>query len=290
MKRIGSIEYFDENKDGRDFICGDIHGDIKALYSAMKSVGFNKKVDRIFCCGDIVDRGNSNIEALEMLEKDYFFSTLGNHEVLFESTDPIYDKNKDYEIEINRKLHKENGGNWIEKENVLNKHYELVVDLPIAINIFNKNKNVFLTHTFVENYSYEDVVSEFEKIDNAFDLIENSRVAKRFLWDRIIPEDVKILINESTDSLPLVRFKDCGEYYELYIDKKIDVSKKIMSSIIELSRRHNFKFDSNVDVDLFVGHSIVQNHFYLDKPVKIENVMYMDTGSSMGGYLSFYEI
>lgn len=290
-KRVGSIEYFSKNEIGRDFVCGDIHGNLDSLNTAFKKVSFNKKRDRLFCCGDLVDRGSQNLEILDLLKENYFYSILGNHEVMFESTDPVYDKNNEYNIKINRSLHKDNGGEWIENINIDNSYYESVVDLPLAIQVEGENSSAFLTHSFVDGMSYKKLINILEGENNSFDILENNKLIIRTLWDTTVPNDVKILINESSDKYPLIKYQDCGDFYKLFIDKDLDLSGNFNLLTIDLCRRHKFKMIDAEKINLFVGHCIVQHHFYLDKPVNINNVYFMDTGSGMsGGYVSLLEI
>lgn len=68
------------NSVGRDFVIGDIHGAYDMVLTGMRQVGFNPKVDRIFCVGDLIDRGPDSARALEFLEKEYVFAVRGNHD------------------------------------------------------------------------------------------------------------------------------------------------------------------------------------------------------------------
>lgn len=73
------------NLVGRDFVCGDIHGSFSCVEKFLISVGFNPEVDRLFCAGDLVDRGPENELCLELLLQPWFFMCKGNHEELMES-------------------------------------------------------------------------------------------------------------------------------------------------------------------------------------------------------------
>ncbi len=65
---------------GRDFCVGDIHGTFDLLKSALASVGFDPKVDRLFSVGDLVDRGPYSAEAIDFLREPWFYAVRGNHE------------------------------------------------------------------------------------------------------------------------------------------------------------------------------------------------------------------
>lgn len=75
--------YTPVNSVGRDYIVGDIHGQIKHLYKKLAILGFDFKRDRLFCTGDIISKGIGSIDCLNLLTKKWFFSVLGNHEQLF---------------------------------------------------------------------------------------------------------------------------------------------------------------------------------------------------------------
>jgi serine/threonine protein phosphatase 1 len=76
-----------ENRIGRDFVVGDIHGAYDLVIAAMKDVKFDPKSDRILSVGDLIDRGKGSSRVLGFLEKDYVFAVSGNHDKDFESLD-----------------------------------------------------------------------------------------------------------------------------------------------------------------------------------------------------------
>lgn len=73
------------NLNGRDFVCGDIHGSYSCVERFLKEINFNKEVDRFFCCGDLIDRGPENEKCLHYLFEPWFFMTKGNHEEMMET-------------------------------------------------------------------------------------------------------------------------------------------------------------------------------------------------------------
>lgn len=86
------------NTHGKDYVVGDIHACVGNLEHKMREVGFNDEVDRLFCVGDLIDRGTQNCKAIELLLEPWFYSTLGNHEAMM--------LNKDYQVWF------ANGGTW----------------------------------------------------------------------------------------------------------------------------------------------------------------------------------
>ena len=70
---------FEKNLLGRDYCVGDIHGCFDRLLTILKRIGFNEKVDRLFCVGDTVNRGANSDQFLDWLTQPLFHSVRGNH-------------------------------------------------------------------------------------------------------------------------------------------------------------------------------------------------------------------
>lgn len=68
------------NVNGRDFVCGDIHGCYDLLMESLHKVSFNPECDRLFALGDIIDRGPDSLKCLRLVREKWFYSLLGNHE------------------------------------------------------------------------------------------------------------------------------------------------------------------------------------------------------------------
>lgn len=68
------------NKQGKDYVCGDIHGCYDALMTKLNEVNFNQSCDRLFALGDVIDRGPDSLKCLRLLKEDWFHCVLGNHE------------------------------------------------------------------------------------------------------------------------------------------------------------------------------------------------------------------
>ena len=74
------IKKLPKNEEGRDFVCGDIHGSYSCVERFLKEINFDKSKDRFICAGDLIDRGPDNLKCLELLLEPWFFMTKGNHE------------------------------------------------------------------------------------------------------------------------------------------------------------------------------------------------------------------
>lgn len=74
------LGFFEANTKGRDFVVGDIHGHFELLKTLLANVKFTSAVDRLFCTGDLIDRGPCSEEVLDWLSRPWFNAVRGNHE------------------------------------------------------------------------------------------------------------------------------------------------------------------------------------------------------------------
>ena len=71
------------NTEGRDYYVGDIHGHGEALWKLLDAVRFDDRCDRLFCTGDLVDRGPDSARLLLILDDaPWFHAVMGNHEAM----------------------------------------------------------------------------------------------------------------------------------------------------------------------------------------------------------------
>lgn len=79
----GSHLCLSANRVGRDFIVGDIHGQLGLLEALLEGVQFKVGVDRLIALGDLVDRGLESEEVMDLFTRTPgFHSLMGNHEFL----------------------------------------------------------------------------------------------------------------------------------------------------------------------------------------------------------------
>jgi serine/threonine protein phosphatase 1 len=69
------------NVAGRDFVIGDTHGSFDPVAAFMRTAEFNRREDRLFSCGDTIDRGPQPERSLRFVR--FANTVLGNHEDFF---------------------------------------------------------------------------------------------------------------------------------------------------------------------------------------------------------------
>lgn len=135
------IERFEENRVGRDFVVGDLHGCLTEFNRMLAHVGFNDKQDRVFSVGDLVDRGPDSMGCAKLLRESWFFAVKGNHEeLMYESVlNDSYNHMRTWEG---------NGGSWYRAETRedLEEVSKLAADLPLVIAVGQGEKRFNVVH------------------------------------------------------------------------------------------------------------------------------------------------
>lgn len=124
-------QVFQPNTAGRDFVCGDLHGMLGSLTSALHDLGFDKNKDRLFCVGDLIDRGLYSHECLMLCKEPWFFSVKGNHEEM------LLDAGAGCDASLRCWL--QNGGGWETCE----EDFDVLKSLPLKITIRHSSGKTF---------------------------------------------------------------------------------------------------------------------------------------------------
>ena len=137
--------FIDDNKLGRDFVVGDIHGMYDLLMKQLDGLHFDRSKDRLFSVGDLIDRGPDSAKCLGLLDCPWFFAVRGNHEdMMVEALASL--NGRDMELWLN------NGGQWILDYQDFQKNKEVlsmankVAGLPVAITISKPSGLVGICH------------------------------------------------------------------------------------------------------------------------------------------------
>jgi serine/threonine protein phosphatase 1 len=135
------IDRFERNTKGRDLIVGDVHGAFTALAAALRAAAFDVERDRLFCVGDLVDRGPESEAACQWLTFPWFHPVRGNHEELaIQWADPA--------CSIDLMTYKANGGAWNIRSPgpVQMERAAMFATLPLAIELETAKGDVVIVH------------------------------------------------------------------------------------------------------------------------------------------------
>jgi serine/threonine protein phosphatase 1 len=123
------FKFFSKNLHGRDFVVGDLHGMFSLLESQLEKLDFDEEHDRLFSVGDLIDRGPESHRVLEFLDKPWFHSIKGNHEMML-----LEAKHKKTSY---RSWVKNNGGEWWQDidQNTQLQIRERLSELPVAMEV-----------------------------------------------------------------------------------------------------------------------------------------------------------
>lgn len=144
------------------WVVGDLHGCHSLLMEKLNSIGFDTKLDLLVSVGDLIDRGEENVECLELLTRPWFRAVRGNHEqMMLEHL--LYDGG------IYPWLR--NGGCWYADldslhRNSLNALLPEVEVLPLIIEVVSDGKKTVICHADYSADSYA-----FDKSVNTEDVI-----------------------------------------------------------------------------------------------------------------------
>lgn len=125
-----------QGQDGRMFVVGDLHGAYEALLTALRQVRFDPHKDFLFSVGDLVDRGEGNLELIKLFDSEkHLYAVRGNHEEMI--------------VEEEWDMHAANGGLWYLRLSILDQDYidAVLKDLPIVMTVISPSgRKIGLVH------------------------------------------------------------------------------------------------------------------------------------------------
>lgn len=138
------IQTLEIPSDKNVYVVGDLHGCYDKLLDKLEEVSFDKENDILISVGDLVDRGEQNLECLSLIEEDWFFAVKGNHEVMM--CDTVITKDRNAAVDW---LY--NGGAWyslldIDDETEVNRLIGITNKLPFVIELSYKGKTYIISH------------------------------------------------------------------------------------------------------------------------------------------------
>jgi serine/threonine protein phosphatase 1 len=177
-----------ENIKGTDYVVGDIHGFFGHLELLLDMVDFNPNIDRLICCGDLVDRGPRSHEVIDWINKPWFFSVMGNHDAYYAYR---------YEKNTNSLLFwfKEKERNWFFG---LPEEFQRLISLslkslPLVIEVESKDKLYGVVHGGVPyGITWQSMKDK---------ILSNKMISCRgFMWNRKVAKDIQ----KGLDVIPVI--------------------------------------------------------------------------------------
>ncbi|VUD41011.1 Serine/threonine-protein phosphatase 2 [Thalassocella blandensis] len=164
---------FEENVQGRDFVCADVHGYFDKLELELEKVAFDTDRDRLFSLGDLIDRGQDSYSTLKWLKFPWFHAVIGNHESMFMEQMIAREKNKEV---FNRWMASAQG--WrkgLSVDQLLELHYA-ICELPVVMEVaLSDQRKIGLCHAqFPGNCDWNElkarlVEEDYEYLGEVFD-------------------------------------------------------------------------------------------------------------------------
>jgi serine/threonine protein phosphatase 1 len=123
------------NANGRDLVVGDLHGHRSLLEKALDQMAFDPRRDRVLSVGDLIDRGPESLATLSLIEEPWFYSVLGNHELMLLNFLGYYGSRMH-----SRKSYPSGGGEWITEAiarhpKAIARLADKVAALPLAMHV-----------------------------------------------------------------------------------------------------------------------------------------------------------
>ena len=254
------------NVEGRDFIIGDAHGCYDALTALLKHVDFNPQYDRLFSTGDLIDRGKKSKECISLIDEEWFYTILGNHEDLY--IDKVRTLDNDEENSFSEEEKK-----YIQD---LMPFYEKITQLPIILEVDHLLLGKFyIVHAeILPEYIFSN--------DNNVNIDELKNTPHKYIE---FLNNYRKTNNDFYVEAYLSNIQKGGNFSHKERQKLL-WSRKIISGFYEEHRENNANGDLSFireeqisgEMKLFCGHNIVPF------PVKIGQQYYLDTGAVLGYY------
>lgn len=169
-----TVQRFQRNDTGRDFVIGDVHGCFDNLRTAMSLNHFDEERDRLFSVGDLVDRGPSSEEAVDWIARPWFHAVRGNHEQMAIGVAAGKHDHANY---------LRNGGGWfLAMDDDLQRVTAKVFDaLPVAIEIDHAVGRIGIVHADVWGGSWDEFTADIEgDLSNS----RRHKIIEVALWSR----------------------------------------------------------------------------------------------------------
>ena len=168
------------NKVGRDFVIGDIHGKYDQLMLGLSKVNFDFEKDRLLAVGDLIDRGPQSMQCLELIDEEWFYTVIGNHEMIMADA---------LEYAGAMRMWTMNGGDWhyscsdMEIDLLKDYYVDMIYNsLPVAIEFIATNgQRVGITHAGLPRaWTWAQVKGAMKDVKRVF----AHRTVQELIWTR----------------------------------------------------------------------------------------------------------
>ena len=175
MTTSNPVWHVGPNRNGRDYVVGDIHGSFDVVLRAMDAVNFDQSCDRIFSVGDLIDRGPGSHRTVRFLSHDWVFAVRGNHEDMLLT---IYSDGEPHPAVVEFAASRNGFGWWLDTPDELRADIlEAVRKLPIAIELETGRGPVGFVHADVpERLSWQAFLERVRAGDK--------KIIQKALWGR----------------------------------------------------------------------------------------------------------
>ena len=150
MEDLKLTQTLDISSEKNVYVVGDLHGCYSLLMEKLSEIGFNKETDVLISVGDLVDRGDENMECISLLDKEWFYAVRGNHEQF------CIDGKDDYNVSYYHKM-RNNGGAWFYEQDEITQGciVEKFKQIPILLTVRYKGKKFGFAHGDVPYQDWE---------------------------------------------------------------------------------------------------------------------------------------
>jgi len=136
-----------ESIEGKTFFVGDIHACYDKLIQKLSAVSFDYLTDRLIATGDLIDHGPDSEKCLMLLNEPWFYSVIGNHEIMV--LDAVLHRKRNGERSMEQRLHTHNGGHWFYEisEAKQDELVDLIVtSMPVAYEVLIGDSTIGVVH------------------------------------------------------------------------------------------------------------------------------------------------
>ncbi|HQS03868.1 MAG: hypothetical protein B7Y07_10820 [Halothiobacillus sp. 24-54-40] len=182
------------NSGGRDFVVGDLHGNLSRLEKVLEYHQFKPDRDRVIAVGDLIDRGTDSINTLRLLSEPWFFSVAGNHErLLSQYRQGLTQRQLDA---ASRKRLEQAGAQWLldgydalnddKWADLITEIMNLIGQMPLMIQIGNGVNAVGVVHAELPDWDWNRNVARLERIKKVkfWDQPRDDPSIEPILWGR----------------------------------------------------------------------------------------------------------